>query len=136
MLVSCLTQSGSRPQFTRRTGVFCGWCELRGLEPCSASLVQLADFLIFLFETKCLLVSVIRGYSCSLAPVLHQSGIDISTDPDLSSLFHSFVVPCPPCLPRLPAWDLSLILWSLLCPPYEPLQTALLRDVSLKSLFL
>ncbi|MPC63229.1 hypothetical protein E2C01_057324 [Portunus trituberculatus] len=37
---------------------------------------------------------------------------------------------------QLPAWDLSLVLRSLLRPPYEPLLTALLRDVSLKTVFL
>ncbi|MPC82569.1 hypothetical protein E2C01_077244 [Portunus trituberculatus] len=116
--------------------VFCGWCEPRGLDPCSASVVQLADFFLFLFESKRLSVSAIRGYHCALAPVLRQSGIDLSTDQDLSSLFRSFVVSCPPRLPRLPAWDLSLVLRSLLCPPYEPLQSASLRDVSLKTVFL
>ncbi|MPC41874.1 hypothetical protein E2C01_035480 [Portunus trituberculatus] len=63
------------------------------------------------------------------------SGIDLSTDPDLSSLFCSFVVSCPPRLPRLPAWNLSLVLWSLL-RPYEPLRTASLRDVLFKTVFL
>ncbi|MPC60384.1 hypothetical protein E2C01_054428 [Portunus trituberculatus] len=55
---------------------------------------------------------------------------------DLSSLFRSFVVSCPPCVPQLPAWDLSLVLRSLLRPPYDPLRTASLRDVSLKTMFL
>ncbi|MPC64063.1 hypothetical protein E2C01_058173 [Portunus trituberculatus] len=64
------------------------------------------------------------------------SGIDLSNDPDLSSLFRSLVVSCPPRLPRLPAWDLSLILRSLLHPPYEPFRSASLRDVSFKTVFL
>ncbi|MPC60247.1 hypothetical protein E2C01_054286 [Portunus trituberculatus] len=74
-------------------------------------------------------VSAIRGYRCALASVLRQSGIDPSTDPDLSSMFRSFVVSCPSRLPQLPAWDLSLVLRSSLHPPYEPLRIALLRDV-------
>ncbi|MPC66604.1 hypothetical protein E2C01_060755 [Portunus trituberculatus] len=45
-------------------------------------------------------------------------------------------VSCPPRSSQLPAWDLSLVLWSLLHPPYKPLQIASLRDVSLKTMFL
>ncbi|MPC68491.1 Solute carrier family 22 member 3 [Portunus trituberculatus] len=81
-------------------------------------------------------VSAIRGYRCALAPVLRQSDIDLSTNPYLSSLSRSFVVSCPPHLPRLPAWDLSLVLRSLLHPPYELLWTASQRDVSSKTVFL
>ncbi|MPC62338.1 hypothetical protein E2C01_056422 [Portunus trituberculatus] len=86
--------------------------------------------------SKRLSVSAIRGYHCALAPVLRQSGIDLSTDTDLSSLFHSFVVSFPSRLPRLPTWDLSLVLRSLSRLPYEPLRTASLRGVSLKTVFL
>ncbi|MPC63056.1 hypothetical protein E2C01_057148 [Portunus trituberculatus] len=78
-----------------------------------------------------------RGFSCKAAKFMSRpSGIDLSTYPDLSSLFRSFVVFCPSHLPRLPAWDLSLILRSLLRPPYEPLRSASLRNVSLKTMFL
>ena len=98
--------------------------------------MHLAEFFLFLRDSKRLSVSALRGYRCALAPVLRQSGIDISSDKDLSSLFRSFAVSCPPRSPRLPAWDLSLVLRSLLRPPYEPLRAASLRDVSLKTVFL
>ena len=42
--------------------VYCDWCKSRGLDPCSASIVELADFFVFLRDTKLLSVSAIRGY--------------------------------------------------------------------------
>ena len=135
-LMSNPVRQSSSSVYQAKWRVFCDWCESRGLDPCSAPVVQLAEFFIFLRDTKRLSLSAIRGYRCALAPVLRQSGIDISTDKDLSSLFRSFAVSCPPRSPRLPAWDLSLVLRSLLRPPYEPLRTASMRDVSLKTVFL
>ena len=65
--------------------------------------VKLADFFLFLRDTKHLSVSAIRGYHSALAPVLRQSGIDLTTDKDLAALFRSFAVSVPPRSPRLPA---------------------------------
>lgn len=50
----------------------------------------------------------------------------------LNALFRSFAVLVPPHSPRLPA----LVLRSLLRAPYELLQVASTRDVSLKTVFL
>ena len=63
-------------------------------------------------------------------------GIDLTTDKVLTALFRSFAVSVPSRSPRLPAWDLSLVLRSLLRAPYEPLRAASTRDVSLKTVFL
>ena len=68
--------------------------------------------------------------------VLRQSGIDLTTDKDMTALFPSFAISVPPRSPRLPACDLSLVLCSLLRAPYEPLRAASTRDVSLKTVFL
>ncbi len=100
--------------------------------PCSA----IGRNFNFLRDTKLLSVSAIKSHPCALAPVLRQSSIDITHDKGLSSLFCSFTVFCPLCLPRLPAWNWSLALRSLLRPPYEPLWTASMRDVYLKTVFL
>ncbi|MPC59364.1 hypothetical protein E2C01_053382 [Portunus trituberculatus] len=88
--------------------------------------------------TECVLFSVGRSGSVRLSTICSDplcSGIDLSTNPDLSSLFRSFVISCPPRSPRLPAWDLSLVTQSLLRSPHEPLRAALLREVSLRPCF-
>ncbi|MPC48822.1 hypothetical protein E2C01_042606 [Portunus trituberculatus] len=76
-----------------------------------------------LWLSKHLSVSTIRGYRCALDPVL-------STDPDLSCLFHYFVVFCPPRSPRL-----DYLPGSFLCAPYEPLWTASLEMSRLRQCF-
>ena len=60
----------------------------------------------------------------------------MSHDLDLSALFRGFAKSAPPCSPRIPAWDLSLVLHSLIKSHYELLCLASLRDVALKTSFL
>ena len=55
-----------------------------GLDPYCASIVKLANFFLFLQKTKLLSVSAIKAY-LALTPVLHQSGIDLTTDKDLNA---------------------------------------------------
>ena len=101
-------------------------------------MTNLADFFIYsyLWDTRNLSLSAIRGYRSALAPVLQQVGLDISNDRDLFALFRGFSRSCPSRLPQVPAWDLSLVLRSLLKPPYEPLHSASIRDVAMKTAFL
>ena len=136
LFMSQPVRQSSSSVYQAKWKVYCGWCESRGLDPCSAPVVKLADFFLFLRNTKRLSISAIRGYRSALAPVLRQSGVDLTTDKDLAALLRSFAVSCPPRSSRLPAWDLSLVLRSLLRAPYEPLRTASTRDVSLKAVFL
>ncbi|MPC46648.1 hypothetical protein E2C01_040374 [Portunus trituberculatus] len=83
-----------------------------------------------------LLVDGSGGYRSALAPVFQQGGLGISQDRDLSALFRGFVKLDPPHSPRIPAWDLSLVLCLLMKSPYEPLHLASLRDIVPKSSFL
>lgn len=78
----------------------------------------------------------IRGYRSALGPILRQSGLNVSHDLDLSALFRGFAKSAPPRSPRIPAWDLSLVLRSLMKSPYEPLRLASMRDMALKTSFL
>ncbi|MPC54634.1 hypothetical protein E2C01_048558 [Portunus trituberculatus] len=121
--------------YQAKWSVFCGWCELRGCHPLSASVMDLADF-IFLWDTKHLSLPSIKGYRSALDPIFQQAGLDISQDRDLSALFQGFAKLASPHSPRIPAWDLSLVLRSLMKSPYEPLRLASLRDVALKFSFL
>ena len=107
-------------------------------------MTDLADFFLFLWPNKRLSLPSLRGYRSALAPVLRQAGLDISTDKDLSDLFRGLANSTPSRPQRLPAWDVSLVLRSLLRPflrsllrpPYELLRSASLPDVTLKTAFL
>ena len=98
--------------------------------------MDLSDFFLYLWDTKHLSLPSIRGYRSALGPVLRQAGLDISHNEDLSALFRAFANSAPPRSPRIPSWDLSLVLRSLMRAPYEPIRLASLRDVTLKTAFL
>ena len=101
-------RQSSSSVYQAKWSVYCDWCKSRGLDPCSASVVKLADFFPFLRDTKHLSGSAIRGYRSALAPVLRQSGIDLTTDKDLSALFRSFAVLCSPSFTSVTSLGLFL----------------------------
>ena len=63
--------------------VFGEWCHVKQINPVKATVQQLADFLIFLFEEKKLAISSIQGYRSCISKVFLARGIDISHDRDL-----------------------------------------------------
>ena len=66
--------------------VFGEWCHVKQINPVKATVQQLADFLIFLFEEKKLAISSMQGYRSCISKVFLARGIDISHDRDLNML--------------------------------------------------
>ena len=62
--------------------------------------------------------------------------LDLSSHIVLRDLLRSFRLECPLPSCRVPPWDLSLILSFLRGPPFEPLSSCSLRDLTRKVLFL
>ena len=65
--------------------VFGEWCHVKQINHVKATVQQLADFLIFLFEKK-LAISSIQGYRSCISKVFLARRIDISHDRDLNML--------------------------------------------------
>ena len=61
---------------------------------------------------------------------------EISSHPVLHDLLRSFRIERPLPSSRVPPWDLSLVLSLLRGPPFEPLVSCSLRDLTRKALFL
>ena len=76
--------------------VFGELCHVKQINPVNATVQQLADFLIFLFEEKKLAISSIQGYRSCISKVFLARGIDISHDRDLMLTSQKFRhrVPC------------------------------------------
>ena len=76
-------------------------------DPYSASLGQIADFLVFLFD-KGLAISTIRVYRSAIASchMGFQDGSSISGSSVLTKLCKSFFLKRPPIKTLLPAWSL------------------------------
>ena len=107
------------------------------MDPRSAPLRDVADFLISLFD-KGLTVSTIRGYRSAIA-VVHAGfadGASVSTAPSLTGLVRAFFLERPPTRRLLPSWSLPRVLETLARAPFEPLAEASLRDVTIKAVFL
>ena len=122
--------------YQSKWAVFSRWCSQRQISARKATIASVADFLLHLRQDKAMSVSAVKGFRSALAQVFHLRGIDLSTNPEISALIKNFEQEIPPRQLRLPAWDLSLVLNSLRRAPYEPLEAASFKDVTLKTVFL
>ena len=69
----------------------------------------------------------------SIKPI---AGLDLGQDPFLSNLIKSFKRERPKSIQEFPHWDLSLVLFSLIKEPFEPLDEASLKLLIFKTVFL
>ena len=116
--------------------VFGEWCHVKQINPVKATVQQLADFLIFLFEEKKLAISSIQGYRSCISKVFLARGIDISHNRDLNMLVRNFAIERPVQHREAPRWDLMVVLRLLMKPPFEPMNMASLADMTRKLAFL
>ena len=115
---------------------FCGWCRGRSIAPINATVPLIVDFLIHLRKDKGFSLSALKGYRSAINSVLARNGTDLSDSRELSMLFWSFAKSCPTTSLRPLAWDVALVLNSLITAPYEPLKDAEQRLLAHKTLFL
>ena len=113
---------------------FCNWCRGRGVAPVNASVPLIVDFFRHLVRDKGLSVPAVRGYRASLNSVFTLKGRDLAASREVSMLFRSFSKSARPERLRPPNCDVSLVLQSLTCAPYEPLRSADERFLAQKML--
>ena len=134
----------SRPQkqssiavYQSKWQVFCNWCNRRSLDPCKASIQQLADFFLHLHEDLKLAHETIVGYRAALGHILRLTNdIDLGNDQDISHLLANFARDIRSIKPRIPTWNLAFVLHALREKPFEPLSKASLKLLTLKTVFL
>ena len=118
------------------------WCVERGVGPAEAPVAEVAEFLNGLrtvkHKGKPLAPSTIAGYKSAIAAI-HRGfpdGTTVSSNTDLSTLIKGlFVVSARPRTLN-ETWDLPTVLKYLAGPPFEPIHTAPLRSVAVKTAFL
>ena len=135
VLSGVLRESSSR-LYQSRWKIFCGWCRGRSVAPVNASVPVVVDFLIHLRQNKGLSVSAVKGYCSALNSVLALKGLDLAASREITTLLRSFARSVNPVELRPPAWDVSLVLQSLMGAPYEPLRMCEERFLAQKTLFL
>ena len=117
-----------------RYNKFVEWAGLEDKQKVTIPLV--ADFLLHLFEEKKLSTGSIEGYKTAIAQLCKYSGAKIAESQELKDLIQSFKRDRPKASRAVPKWDLSLVLSLLARKPYEPLEEADLKWVTLKTVFL
>ena len=127
----CVRTSTSR-LYQAKWILFCGWCRGRGVAPVNAN-VPFVDFLIHLHRDT---GSAVKGYHSALNSLFALKGMDLADSRPISMLIRSFSQSVRPEELRPPAWDVTLVLLSLTCAPYEPLRTSDECFLAQKTLFL
>ena len=102
----------------------------------SPTIPKIADFLLYLRSSLHLSYSSIASYCSMLSAAFRFLLPVISSHPVLHDLLLSFLIERPLPSSRVPPWDLSLVLALLGGPPFEPLVSCSLRDLTRKVLFL
>ena len=129
-------RSSSRAVYQSKWLVYRGWCRGAGHSISRPTLPKIADFLLWLHRTRKLSVSAIIGYRSMLSAVFRFKLLEISTSPALQDLLRSFQVAAPSRSIQPPSWDLNKVLFYLRSSAFEPLQSASLRALPKKTLFL
>ena len=83
---------------------------------------SLANFLLYLFQSKKLQPSAIDGYRSAIADKLGNSPINVSKDENLTRLPDSFHRDIPKDHAGNPSWNLSLVLQQLIKALFNPLK--------------
>lgn len=125
--------------YTSRVRKFFKWCDDNSVDPYHASIPEIADFLRSLFESG-METATIKGYRSAILAI-HRGfpdGSKLKDDPrrSLHFLIEGMHNTRPPTRKVMPEWDLAVVLGKLNKPPFEPLQAADIRDLTIKTAFL
>lgn len=120
---------------------FLRWCHSRGIDSINATIPQLAEFFIDLFQEdlgggRKRAVKTIEGFRSALSMVFTSHGRDIGNAPAISQLMKNFSLERPVHRRLVPQWNLALVLFSLIESPFEPILKASLENLTLKTVFL
>ena len=126
------TQKDYRSKFRQ----FNSWCVEHKIDTYSASLVNCAEFLTFLYE-KGLKYRTMNGYRSMLSSVLAPVGnIPVGQHCHIIRLLKGIFNERPPLKRLVLEWDLLVILDCLKEKPFEPLKDASLKFLTWKTCFL
>ena len=119
-----------------KSSPFCHWCHGRSISPCKATIHQIADFSVNLREENALSTSAIKGYRAAFNIVFFLSGEKLTDNLVIQLLFCNFERACLSRKSKPPAWDVSVVLQSLIHPPYESLKLSSVRHLIVEMCFL
>lgn len=128
-------RDSTRTVYDGRWAAFVGWCMGRGVDPPSAPVREVLDFLAEKARTcQC---STVRGYVTAIS-ARHDliQGKPLAGLRVVGKFLKGLQALHPPKRDLVPPWSLELVLRSLKGRFYEPLGSAALKDLTFKTLFL
>lgn len=123
--------------YDSRLNRYYSWCGKRHVDPTTASVTVVADFLQELFDVHKLSPNTVAGYRAAISIVhIGQKGIPLGQNRDLRDLIMGMSQLRPMKKSLLPNWNLPLVLNRLIKEPFEPMQSADIKYITLKTAFL
>ncbi|XP_078311211.1 uncharacterized protein LOC144618622 [Crassostrea virginica] len=135
-LLAASIRSGTQKDYSCKFKQFSSWCCLREIDPYSASLVEVANFLTDLY-TKGLQYRTIAGYRSMLSSVLPPvDNVAVGQHPYIIRLIKGVFNSRAPKVRLVPAWNLPMVLDMLQRSPFEPITNATLKHLAYKTVYL
>ncbi len=122
--------------YALKWSIFSTWCQDRDLDPVTSDVSVVLSFLLEMLDKQRSL-STIKVYAAAIA-AFHApiAGRSVGRDSAVVQFLRGARRMSAPRPRRLPPWDLPTVLRALKGPPFEPLQSTSLRDLSLKNILL
>lgn len=128
-------KTSTQTVYDARLRIYNGWCKEQGVNPITTSIPELAEFFMYLFNVRKCKPQTIAGYKSAIA-IIHQNGSSIGINSELLSLLKGLFNKYPSTRQLTPNWNLPLVLLALTKHPFEPLESADLKFLTLKTVFL
>jgi integrase len=137
-VISQAHRPSTRGLYNNKWTLFSKYCVVHKIKrPDKASICQVADFLLFLRQTRKLKASTICTYLAGISSVLtYSGGVKMSTRPELLAILKNFKVEDRKTASPPPKWDLNIVMRHLRSKAYEPLGEKSMEILSHKTLFL
>ena len=133
--LTSLPAASTSVNYQAKWSVCRAWCRRHGHSVSRPSVQKIASFLLYLRRSLALSYSSVASYRYMLSGVFRFVLPEVSSHFVLRDL-RSFRLERPLPSSRFPPWDLSRVLSFLRGPPFEPLSSCSLWDLTRKVLFL
>ena len=137
MLAAASRRGSTIRTYDSRITRFRRWCADLSVDPLTASLRHVGDFLVHLFRAG-LQPNTIGNYRSAISAV-HRGfprGRSVGRAPEIEHLLRGFAIKRPPLRSLPPSWEINGVLEYFAGPPFEPLGDSSLENLTLRTLFL
>ena len=116
--------------YDKQWAAFSAFCSTKNIHPLESTDITVAEYLISMFE-RGILPSTIKVHKAAILSVLSHTKPDISDSLLIRNCLRNFEIERPRKLRVLPKFDINLVLWQLLKPPFTSEDSASDRDIPL-----